>query len=522
MSFSGFPTSSFFYSNLRIQETFTTIRYGIKWRNGLAVLSGEAGIGKSTLLHKIGADLGPNVVCVTAADPRLNFTDILRLVLSSLDALNESEDETVMLRSCKFQLRARMERGQIVALILDNANHLTDLTLRQLAQNFSDDSPSDGGVSLLQIVLAGRPLLKDKVLHAARLLGQVKSPILCELHPLENFEIASYVEEGLRATGLPTDLFVPRAIKQIIQYGRGNPSCINAVCDRALQISGGDTVTPELIESVAKDLDLRRAEHGSSSVGNESLVDAGERFEPPQFQLGETDTTEVVGETFLRYNRGYDRDPWFGSRRGGMGWVRGLVILILVAGTGAWLRTDSAKSLIFSGHEMLSTILQTRQQATAESSAVSVNPMPPFSATTTEPSQAAATVPEENQVATVPPSRQTEASTDSPNSAIAETSAPHEADPDPLPLPKPNPKSTQPQRPAARHNELQRRENLQAQVMQAIENRAIIGVAVSVVEGTAFLDGQVATERQRRAAERAARSVTGVERVRNRIAVNLG
>jgi len=58
--------------------------------------------------------------------------------------------------------------------------------------------------------------------------------------------------------------------------------------------------------------------------------------------------------------------------------------------------------------------------------------------------------------------------------------------------------------------------------MQAIENRAIIGVAVSVVEGTAFLDGQVATERQRRAAERAARSVTGVERVRNRIAVNLG
>ncbi|MGE5215437.1 MAG: AAA family ATPase [Chloroflexota bacterium] len=518
--FSGFPASGFFYSNLHIQETFTTIRYGIKWRNGLAVLSGEAGIGKSTLLHKITADLGPNVICITATDPRLNFADILRLILSSLDALNESESasENAMLRSCKFQLRACLERGQIVALIFDNAHHLTDSTLRQLAQNFLDDGPTDGSLPLLQIVLAGRPQLKDKLLQAARLSGQEKLPILCELHPLENFEIASYVEEGLRASALPMDLFEPRAIKRIIEYGRGNPSSINAVCDRALQISGGDTVTFELIESVANDFEVRRAEHGGSGSGGTSFVESAENLEPPQFQLGETNTTQVVGETFLRYNRGYERDPWFGSRRGGIGWVQVLVILILVAGTDAWLRTDSGKSLIFSGREMLSAILQTRRQGATESSAVPAEPMPPFGATDTEPNQAAATDPEENQVASVPLNGPSEASTDSPGSAVAETLASPEADP----LPKPNPEPTQPHRPPARHNEPQHRENLQAQVMQAIENRAIMGVAVSVVEGTAFLDGRVATERQRRAAERAARSVTGVERVRNRIAVSMG
>ncbi|HKY09632.1 MAG TPA: BON domain-containing protein, partial [Candidatus Binatia bacterium] len=68
----------------------------------------------------------------------------------------------------------------------------------------------------------------------------------------------------------------------------------------------------------------------------------------------------------------------------------------------------------------------------------------------------------------------------------------------------------------------ERNENLQHQVAKAIESRAIMGVEVSVVQGTAFLDGRVASERQRRAAERAARSVAGVERVRNRIAITWG
>jgi osmotically-inducible protein OsmY len=59
------------------------------------------------------------------------------------------------------------------------------------------------------------------------------------------------------------------------------------------------------------------------------------------------------------------------------------------------------------------------------------------------------------------------------------------------------------------------------EVAKAIENRAIAGVAVAVIDEIIYLDGRVATERQRSAAEQAARSVAGVEKVRNRIGVNL-
>jgi osmotically-inducible protein OsmY len=60
-------------------------------------------------------------------------------------------------------------------------------------------------------------------------------------------------------------------------------------------------------------------------------------------------------------------------------------------------------------------------------------------------------------------------------------------------------------------------QGLRLQIIQAIRNRAITGVEVSVIDQTAYLDGHVETETQKFAAERAARDVPGVEYVRNRI-----
>jgi osmotically-inducible protein OsmY len=65
-------------------------------------------------------------------------------------------------------------------------------------------------------------------------------------------------------------------------------------------------------------------------------------------------------------------------------------------------------------------------------------------------------------------------------------------------------------------------ERLEFEIYKAIYNRAIRGVEVSVVDGVAYLDGRVASERQKLAAGQAARSVPGVRAVRDRIVVNYG
>ena len=63
-------------------------------------------------------------------------------------------------------------------------------------------------------------------------------------------------------------------------------------------------------------------------------------------------------------------------------------------------------------------------------------------------------------------------------------------------------------------------EKLEFEIYKAIHNRAIRGVEVSVRDGTAYLTGRVATERQKLAAAQAARGVPGVKEVRDQVIIN--
>ncbi|HEX2227059.1 MAG TPA: BON domain-containing protein, partial [Candidatus Binatia bacterium] len=94
------------------------------------------------------------------------------------------------------------------------------------------------------------------------------------------------------------------------------------------------------------------------------------------------------------------------------------------------------------------------------------------------------------------------------------------AEPKPAAKPPPSPPSVGDEGQGSRAEPLEARsKQLEAQVQRAIQIRAINGVEVSVANGTAILEGRVASERQKRAAERAANSVSGVQRVRNRLVV---
>jgi hypothetical protein len=65
-------------------------------------------------------------------------------------------------------------------------------------------------------------------------------------------------------------------------------------------------------------------------------------------------------------------------------------------------------------------------------------------------------------------------------------------------------------------------DRLEFDIYKALATRAIVGVAVSVIDGTAVLGGRVATENQKFAAAQAALSVPGVKNIHNQILVNDG
>jgi Type II secretory pathway, component ExeA (predicted ATPase) len=73
------PDPRFFYSNRLYQEAFTGLRWGIKLRQGLIVITGEAGTGKTTLLRMVTEKFEPDVRAALILAPIRIFPHCLSL-----------------------------------------------------------------------------------------------------------------------------------------------------------------------------------------------------------------------------------------------------------------------------------------------------------------------------------------------------------------------------------------------------------------------------------------------------------
>ena len=512
------PEPPRFHNNLHYREVLATLRYGIIARKGLILLIGDAGVGKSTVLHQLTRELDSNVTCIFESDPEVNFTDLLRLILNNLEVPGDNRNSLSMMQRCKIMLRSQQEQGRIVSLMIDNAERLRDESLEYLLHYFYSAAPAERDENLLQIVLAGRPELREKLGQPRLRSLRPRSELVCQLQPLRDKEIAAYLKARLRAAHLAEETFDSAAIDRIAAYTRGNPHLINAISNRALQVSEQSLVTAEMVARAAHGLDLSEARRPPGETTKQNLEIPNESEEP--FRLADTDTTEVVGQTFLNYTFDDPKPSLWPAHRARKA-ARLLLILLLLGGGAAWLQSEAGKTQLskWLGAQGGSGVAQQRPQSEANAPVVARQDVPATpepgreisSPSISESAIGSPPLPDEEKSVELPSPIQTEKGTGKTSPAN-----------DPKPARKaPPPTSNDLQAPLAQDAGAQRK-LLEARVYRAIENRAISGVNVAVINGTVFLEGRVATERQKNAAERAARSVAGVDRVRNKILVFAG
>jgi general secretion pathway protein A len=211
--FTAIPSSKFFYANTQYREAFANLRYGIKWRKGLVVVVGEVGTGKTTLLRKIVCNLETDVHPIFVSYDHLTYEQLLRLISKELGVPAHAQDRFALVESIHEALLEQQKNGRAVALLIDEAQTLSDETFDDI--RFLTNLETDRG-KLLQIVLSGQPEL-DARLSQAR-LRHIKQRIVlnCRLAPLDEAEVELYIESRLQQAGYyGPNLFSAQAIRDI-------------------------------------------------------------------------------------------------------------------------------------------------------------------------------------------------------------------------------------------------------------------------------------------------------------------
>lgn len=252
------PDPAFMCMTAQHREALSGLVYSVCTRPGLTVLTGEAGTGKTTLLYSLLALLekrrSVTAVCTNPTLTREEFYDFLMMKFKVPCGSNLKSRQLAALEE---SIRRNQMEGRASVLIVDEAQRLSPELLEEVRLLLNVETPTE---KLLQIIIAGQPELEESLRRPEfRQLKQRVSTV-CRLKPLNIDELREYLQHRLTHAGLPTQsLFPEETVDAIFAYTQGIPRLINSVCDASLQTGfalQSSTITPSIIDEVAKDLDL--------------------------------------------------------------------------------------------------------------------------------------------------------------------------------------------------------------------------------------------------------------------------
>ena len=236
--FNATPDPRFLYLSPAHREALAQLLYGVQERKGFIVLTGNAGTGKTTLLHALRQRLDGQTAVSFVVHSTLPFDGILEYVLEDLGIAKGGESRARRLIALNNFLIERERTGQNTVLILDEAQNLAPATLEQIRLLSNFETPT---TKLLQILLVGQPELKAKLQlpELAQLTQRIG--LRCQIPPLTLHEIREYIRTRLRIAGArDLGLFSDPAVDRIATYSGGIPRLINIVCDHCLLFGYAD------------------------------------------------------------------------------------------------------------------------------------------------------------------------------------------------------------------------------------------------------------------------------------------
>lgn len=229
----------FFFATGDREEALAAMEYESHYGEGLALVLGEAGMGKTLLIRTLLPKLTtPDRVVVLTWTSNAERNLIRETAKGFGLSIPTKDQDTRALSRIQRSLLRYAKAGHRSILLIDQAEHLTTENLSEL-QTLSQLKRVNQ--KLLNIILVGKPQVRE---HLDKPINSTLAQQLYggrTLLPLTRQATVAYIEHRLRIAGAadPTIIFDPSAIDLVLERSGGVPRLINRICNTSMVLAYG-------------------------------------------------------------------------------------------------------------------------------------------------------------------------------------------------------------------------------------------------------------------------------------------